>query len=174
MIKFKHYTHFGTTEADTHAIQQYIPMDDIFFKFIMGTLTEVTPEDFEGITTLRQDCFYYPNLIGSDYGGCSIKRFEFPDTITDIPQGFMHGYTCDEVIFPSNLSSIGGSVFTDTIIADFSKVTKIPSIEATVYGLNSFQNTTTIKVPSSLYSAWSSASDWTSAVSSLTDKLVAV
>jgi hypothetical protein len=171
MIKFKHYANFKTEQKNNCSISQYIPVDDLFAKLVSGKLTELKPEDFGDITSLPEMCLN-GGTLGAEH---TIKRVEFPDTITRIPNYFMQWYNCDEVVFPPYLEFIGHDVFFLLGVADFSKVKSIPLIDTNNTSLKSFSKSPmVIKVPAALYDTWLVADDWLNAVNDLSNKLVSV
>ena len=162
MIRFKHYASFKTDVADTHKVRQYIPVDDLFRKYVTGTLTELRPEDFGNVTEFPIDCLKGGNLLETSG---SIKLVEFPDNVKNIPDGFMQFYLWERIIFPPFLETIGKGCFStsagSTGIADFSKATKVPSVDYTsYYTLSSFAQVATVMVPDALYDDWIASSDW--------------
>lgn len=139
-------------------------------QFVEGTLEELTPEDFGGVSVLPDNTLFC-NFIAD-----KLRKIELPDTVTSLGENALSNVNISEVIFGANTASIAENVcfYCDddaNPVADFSKAKSIPSrVKVENAANNSFSSYATIKVPSNLYNTWKNKSDW----SDLSDKIVSV
>lgn len=158
MIQFKHYSMssdiIGTGDV---VFKRYAATKSRFAQYVEGTLTELLPEDFGNITTVRDYTAY----------GCPLVSVEMPDTVTTVEQFNFCCTTIKKVIFSANISSINQFVcngVSDGCIADFSKAKSVPTIKL----LSGMSNTSfyngdkkcVINVPSALYETWINTTTW--------------
>lgn len=154
------------------------PLEDNsrFIKYVEGTLEELTPEDFGNITSIPSYTASY-NIVSVSYDPVDkLTRIELPDIVTSIGESCFNYANLTEIIFSASISSIAKNVCNSidaNCVLDFSKAKKVPTVSLADDGdidcLGS-DGIVTIKVPSSLASAWKSASGW----SSLASKIVSV
>ena len=186
MIGFKHYYKseemIGTGDYAFRRISSQAPeaeTDERFIAYVNGTLEELLPEDFGNITETPEYLFPRETLRPSEF---EVKPFKItlPDTITTIGNESFMCNNIKEIVFPSNIKTIGNYVMSicyENSIADFSKAKSIPTIVKVQHSENDFSyqafnddNLVTIKVPNSLYSQWITADGW----SDLSSKIVSV
>lgn len=169
MIQFKHFAKSSVVGSGPFVFRQYKGAEtkSRFAQFIEGTIKELGPEDFEGITTIKSYAF-------CDFS--NLERLDMGDSVTSI-----EAYGLDvrnpnlkEIIFSANLTSIGDTIFVDlvsggnsinpsSVILDFSRAKQVPTLtEITSDGANdpfSADWITEVKVPQGLYDGWIS-SNW--------------
>lgn len=162
MIQYRHLSNAGTIGSGSYAFRHYAASvgKSRLVQYIEGSLEEMLPEDFGGITTL-------PIYILNRMPG--LKRVEMADTIQVIDASAISECpNIEEIVFPANIKSIN-YVFSLTCgiaanftICDFSKAKQVPQF--TDYGTNTnttpFSYAKIIKVPSSLYSQWITQPLW--------------
>ena len=100
--------------------------------YIEGTMTEVTAEDLEGATSLRDRAFYYS----------PITSVVIPNTVTSIGQyGFGYCNKLKSVIIGNSVTSIGNSAFYEcSSLTSVTIPNSVTSIKA--YALQIGSNTT--------------------------------
>lgn len=111
----------------------------------------------------------FPNEIGSKmnanifYFGYSMQAFTMPDSMTSVPNGFFtHCESLAYVKIPSGVTSVGSEAFRNCYglkVIDFTSCTSIPTLVNT-NALDGLPSDCEIRVPSSLYSGWISATNW--------------
>lgn len=169
-MKHTHYFQsdlFIASDTENVRFERYIENNNKrFLQYIEGTLEEILPEDFEdGQTELPDGCL--------QYNSSSLKRITFPDSITTIGISSSDISTLSidttqetlEIIFPANLKVINGAVLNNSssafrCICDFSKTTSVPVINNTNGDTTAFSGADEIRVQSSLYSTWITATGW--------------
>ena len=132
-----------------------------------------------GVTTIRAKACYSANITSvtlpsslttieaSAFAGCSVlETITFPDNVTEIGASAFFG--CAKLFsinFGSGLTSIGDSAFGANGVLDsitniyFTDATMIPTAGATIFK-NRLKAGSKIYVPSSLYSTWTTATNW--------------
>ncbi len=155
-------------------------LGDQLSRLIDGTITEVTAEDLQGLTTIGINAF----------AGCSLlKSVKMPNSITSIGMSaFAYCSALTEVMLSSELTAISGSAFGNCSsleeITIPSKVTSIDSLSfSTATSLKTIKmlpkspptlaagafptTITRIEVPSANLSIYQSATNWTSYASKM-------
>ena len=132
-----------------------------------------------GVTTIRAKACYSANITSvtlpsslttieaSAFAGCSVlETITFPDNVTEIGASAFFG--CAKLFsinFGSGLTSIGDSAFGANGVLDsittiyFTDATMIPTAGTTIFK-NRLKAGSKIYVPSSLYSTWTTATNW--------------
>lgn len=100
--------------------------DDKFKQMVDGSLTTMTADDFEGVTSIRDYAFeYQPSLISveipdtvTDIGNYSFRNcfsltyITIPEGVSNIPNGFLQGcWSLLEFTIPNSVTVIGASSF---------------------------------------------------------------
>lgn len=129
------------------------------------------------LKTIGQNCFYNcyslnidksPSSVTSYGNGCfygcnSLDKFIVPSSITVVNQrifGYCLGLS--SVVFEGDITSVASQVFagcSNIKVVDFRNCTSVPGLE----NVNAFSNTHAdlkIIVPDSLYTSWTSATNW--------------
>lgn len=181
MIGFKHYYKsdemIGTGDyvlrrVSSQPLESDVEVDSRFISYISGTLEEILPEDFGNITTIPDNIICCAISASTDNFQTPLK-VTLPDTVTTIGANSFTNMHIKEVVFSANISDINSGVMQyahSGAIADFSKAKKVPTLRASDDGsYNQFTDSTvkTIKVPSKLYSSWSTRTDWSNVASKL-------
>lgn len=132
-----------------------------------------------GVTTIRSKACYSANITSvtlpsslttieaSAFAGCSVlETITFPDNVTEIGASAFFGCVkLFSIYFGSGLTSIGDSAFgsngvlDSTTTIDFTDATMIPTAGTTIFK-NRLKAGSKIYVPSSLYSTWTTATNW--------------
>lgn len=104
------------------------------------------------------------------YNCRSLASISIPSSVTNIDNSaFTYCYSLTYINIPSSVANIGSSAFSDCYgmaIYDFTHHTSVPTLSNT----NAFTNIPSdcvIKVPSSLLSAWKSATNWSTYASQI-------
>ena len=124
-------------------------------------------EPFRNCVTLKQASF--PNEIGTKinsntfYFCYSMQTFTMPNSMTSVPGGFLA--QCEALSYvkiPASVTSVGAEAFKNCYglkVVDFTSCTSIPTLSNT-NALDGLSSDCEIRVPSSLYSGWISATNW--------------
>ena len=110
--------------------------------------------------------------IGSTaFSSCySLSSVSIPSSVTSIGSGaFSSCYSLSSVSIPQGVTSIGNRAFNSCsgmAIYDFTKHTSVPTLASTT-AFSSIPSDCVIKVPSSLLSAWKSATNWSTYASKI-------
>lgn len=144
-----------------------------FGRFVEGTLGELLPEDFEGITVLPAQTLN-DNILEDNTVVDELSSVKMADTITTIGNESFSNKSLNYILFSSNIANIGYSVgnrMASGSILDFSNAKRIPTLEVDQNGnYTTFagDNIVSIKVPAALYLSWKAATGW----SVVADKIV--
>lgn len=170
MIQFKHFSKSSTVGSGSIVFRQYTTAEakSRFVQFIEGTIKELLPEDFEGVTTLGQYAL-------SDF--INLERIDMGDSVTTISSLGLSvlNPNLKEIVFSANLTSIAATVLTDLVydraaadnkyppalVLNFSRAKQVPSVPVTSAGADDpFTHAciTEVRVPQNLYSSWINSS----------------
>ena len=141
-----------------------------------GTITEVTAQDLEGATSIKQYAFSNCSALSKlvlpdtvkDIGLYAIQQtaiteFICPASLTDIGTGVF--YSCKalkKVVFNDGLRAIGPQAFAKCTALeelDFTQCTSIPTISST-NALADLPSTCIIKIRPDLLEEWKAKSNW--------------
>lgn len=182
-MEFAHYYRTEETVGTGNVVfRRYssTPLEDNsrFIQLIEGSLEEITAEDWGNITAIPSNVLRHNGLelYNFYYPQSALKKIEMPDTVKTVGEYSLSETTVTEVVFSRNITSIAMEVCGqsgDNCVIDFSKAAQVPTIALDSNNYNdafTSSRITSIKVPSSLASAWKAAAGWLH----LADKIVSV
>ena len=139
-------------------------------------LTNITIPN--GVTSIGSDAFRncyaltnitIPNgvksIVSGAFQGCeSLASITIPDSVTSIGNGaFQNCYSLASITIPDSVTSIGNSILYNckgVRYIDFSACTDIPTLSGTS-AFNGISSDCQMLIPSALFDAWSTATNWT-------------
>lgn len=130
-------------------------------QFADGTLTEITAEDLEGVTSIAEYAFYRRT---------SLESVILPDSVTTLHSSTF--YRCTSLVsatMGSGLSVMRGDNFRDCTkleYVDFTRCTKVTAIpDSKIF--NGAPSTCEIRVPAALVDEWKAATNWSTYASQI-------
>ena len=130
-----------------------------------------------GVTSIEnsafQNCYSLSSIVipsnvtsigNSTFNGCySLSSIVIPSNVTSIGNTAFNGcYSLSSIVIPSNVTSIGNSTFsycTGMSYYDFRASQSVPTLSNT-NAFNNIPSDCKIVVPDSLYSSWTTATNW--------------
>ena len=147
------YTFYGCTSLKSVTLPENLTsIGNYAFHKCTSLESIVLPES---LTSLGDSAFY----------GCSSLTGELiiPSGVTKLNSGSFVGTKFDLVVFPAGVTIVDSafSGCSHPTVFDFSACTAIPSLSSS-YGLGAVGNGQVLKIPTALFDAWSTKSQWSS------------